>query len=536
MESAAFQNESESKDSPKSEAPDQSTKSMESTKTTVSPKPKDTAKPEETTKSLKPSKSPKSAKSVKSGSVKAPKASKVTKSRESPNSSKSRKAPKTKKVPKSLSSEPSTSDNVRLKAVATESEWMGFLDDRYNEDDERKTDWKPPEILTFWEQGPIGIVKEWWDDTATSRGGAGKKGILDDGQESAAMLPSKEEISRRKQNRTIKRDIMKELKQQKLEQRLRARLEKGELVQQSADNALDSFFTAALEMGQDIRSGKLQQFDDDEEAPKERKTKIVRPQERALKAIASLKDDELFFFDDSDPDDGPSDAKGSVHAVDGESGGVEMDRVNENDMIHIEANSIGNARNGHSQSAVIAAKMSSERLLLEQRVREQHEAMKVDLDALEAAEQDVKRRLIKKDGVVSSRILSGTYEDALREKKVLKRLNVMDYVRNYKNAFFREVEELDLNVDALLQNWQSIKTHDGISRKLRKKLGIVMARERAKRKKKEAQKERMQKMIEEMTKSEDESDDSETDVSAGVDSFVCSERMSDSTESPLDDA
>ena len=57
------------------------------------------------------------------------------------------------------------------------------------------------------------------------------------------MLPSKEEISRRKQNRTIKRDIMKELKQQKLEQRLRARLEKGELVQQSADNALDSFFT-----------------------------------------------------------------------------------------------------------------------------------------------------------------------------------------------------------------------------------------------------------------------------------------------------
>jgi len=168
-----------------------------------------------------------------------------------------------------------------------------------------------------------------------------------------------------------------------------------------------------------------------------------------------------------------------------------MDDVNENDMIRLDPNSIG-PDDGQILSEVIAAKLRSERLLLSQRVKAQHEALRDDVEAEDRGEG--KRGEIKKDGVLNASVLSETHEDSLREKKLLKKLKVMDFVSNYKDSFFREVEELNLNVDALLENWKDIKNHEGISRKLRKKLGIIMARGNAKRKKKE----KMQNLIAEM--------------------------------------
>ena len=151
----------------------------------------------------------------------------------------------------------------------------------------------------------------------------------------------------------------------------------------------------------------------------------------------------------------------SMDSVDGMNGIDGMDGivgVNENDMIHVEANNIGHESESiDTLNPDVLSKMNAEKLLLKQRVREQHEAMKVDVDTIDT-EKDVKQRMIKGDGVVSADILSSnSYEGALKEKMLLKRLNVMDYVRSYKNAFFREVEELDLNVNALVDNWDTIK-------------------------------------------------------------------------------
>merc|ERR1711920_525399 len=100
-----------------------------------------------------------------------------------------------------------------------------------------------------------------------------------------------------------------------------------------------------------------------------------------------------------------------------------------------------------------------------------------EFDENEGDDEDKKEK--KKHGVVSSDILSKTWEDSLKEKKILKKLNVMDFVHNFRDSFFRDVEELNLNPAVLLKNWKMIQKHDGISRKLRLKLGIIMARERA---------------------------------------------------------
>merc|ERR1712129_57478 len=126
-----------------------------------------------------------------------------------------------------------------------------------------------------------------------------------------------------------------------------------------------------------------------------------------------------------------------------------------------------------------------------------------------------KAKAKRRAGVVSASILSGTFQDSLKEKKVLKRLNIMDYVHHGKDAFFREVEELNLNPSVLLDNWKAVKTNTEISRKLSKKLGIIMARERARRKKKDKMEKMLQQMLDD---NDDKGTDSTTDSDDGDDS------------------
>jgi len=54
----------------------------------------------------------------------------------------------------------------------------------------------------------------------------------------------------------------------------------------------------------------------------------------------------------------------------------------------------------------------------------------------------------------------------------------MDYVIKYRDDFYREIEELQINRQSLLDNWTFIKKHNMLSRKLKRKLGIIMARYR----------------------------------------------------------
>mmetsp|Transcript_39657 Transcript_39657/g.49049 ORF Transcript_39657/g.49049 Transcript_39657/m.49049 type:complete len:262 (-) Transcript_39657:30-815(-) len=87
--------------------------------------------------------------------------------------------------------------------------------------------------------------------------------------------------------------------------------------------------------------------------------------------------------------------------------------------------------------------------------------------------------LTSKDGnlkIKAENILSNNPVKSREDKYVLKSLNIMDYVHSYRDSFFREVQELNLNVESLWKNWQIVKKHKKLSRKLRKKLGIVMAR------------------------------------------------------------
>merc|ERR1712228_447661 len=228
------------------------------------------------------------------------------------------------------------------------------------------------------------------------------------------------EKSKKRQSKVIKSDIMKELKQQKLQKKLRERIEAGKIVKNidADNNAFESFFDSALEIGKNIRSGKVK------------------------KIIASFENDELFFFD--------------VAIGSEEKNKKSFAKLNDNDLI-------------------FTAHNDAEQVLLKNRVKMQHEQMKNVVVEL--------KQKYKNDGIVSSKILSQTWEDSLNEKKILKRLNVMDFVHNFKDSFFREVEELNLNTIALVNNWKIIQKHKGISRKLRLKLGIIMARERAKQKK-----------------------------------------------------
>merc|ERR1712025_1033270 len=104
-------------------------------------------------------------------------------------------------------------------------------------------------------------------------------------------------------------------------------------------------------------------------------------------------------------------------------------------MIHIDANG--------GDSAVIESKVRSERALLKQRVAMQHREMdEAAQRAMEEIEDDEEEKPVsKKNGVVSVGILSGTVQGRMAEKRLLKKLNVMDFVHHGKDVFFREVEE-----------------------------------------------------------------------------------------------
>eukprot|EP01083_Nonionella_stella_P295142 1003112_1 len=194
-------------------------------------------------------------------------------------------------------------------------------------------------------------------------------------------------------------------------------------------------------------------------------------------------------------------------------------------MIYMNENSIGkNMENVCvSESAVIASKINSENILLEQRVKMQHNEMIMGGDS-NVVKGNVK---VNNNEIVSANILSDTVEDSMKEKRILKKLNVMDYVNNYKNAFFREVEELNLNAGVLVDNWNVVKKHDGLSRKLRKKLGIIMARERVKRKKKC----KMEMMIDEMVN--DDCDVVMGNVKVNNNEIVSANILSDTVEDSM---
>jgi len=264
------------------------------------------------------------------------------------------------------------------RATATESEWLDFLNTRYDEDDQRKSDWKPPEIHTFWDQGPIGQVMSWWDDsdarTFVNETEFAAEYEAEKQRQTTTNL-SKDEISKKQQQRTIKKDIMKELKQQKLEKKLRERIEGGEVVKDmNADNSVfESFFDAALSLGNNLRDGVITK----EQLKKESKpkTKIIRPQIKKLKEIATFENDGLFFFDDNDHND---DDEGEEHGdgSDAEREKTEgfLDNINEHDMIYVNENSVVNDKEGNVNVAVLASKVNAEQLLIQQRVIQQHQA------------------------------------------------------------------------------------------------------------------------------------------------------------------
>jgi len=313
----------------------------------------------------------------------------------------------------------------------------------------------------------------WWN-------GDGKIELTDQQRRLGALakdgkIPlSKREKSRQVQLKAIKKDIMRELKQQKLQKRLEKRIAAGEVVQNldSANNPFESFFDSALEMGKQVRSEQPKVFGaigpsmgtsigPSAEEKEGKKTKIIKAKWKKQKNIASFKNDGLFFFDEEDE----TSASGEEEDKD------VMDKLDENDMIY--------AKNVELISNPVGLDNSTQ-ILLRDRVKKQHEQM-MEFDENEGDDEDKKEK--KKHGVVSSDILSKTWEDSLKEKKILKKLNVMDFVHNFKDSFFRDVEELNLNPAVLLKNWKMIQQHDGISRKLRLKLGIIMARERARQKK-----------------------------------------------------
>jgi len=375
-------------------------------------------------------------------------------------------------------------------AVATDSDWHGFLSTRYDTDDVRKSDWKPPEINTFWEQGPIGQVMSWWNDEQFATFVDKCDAAASKAQEQATA--SAAEVSKRKQLRIIKRDVMKELKQQKLQKSLEARIEGGEVVKNmdTANNPFESFFTAALELGDDIRSGNVDVEQLLQEGQKQKKTRLIQPKLKKLKQIASLADDDLFFFDDDDDDDDDSDKEGEENdgANDDNDDGEFLHRIDSNDLIHINENSIAHV----GDAKLSAGKVRSEQVLLQQRVQSQRAEMHMaQVQAVDDAGQSAMEEVRDNGGTGSSNsnavlpanVLTNTVEDATQEKKILKKLNVMDYVHRYKDPFYREVEELNLNLDALLQNWSIIKRNATLGRKLKKKLGIMMARQRVQKRK-----------------------------------------------------
>ncbi|ETO09092.1 C2 domain containing protein [Reticulomyxa filosa] len=388
-------------------------------------------------------------------------------------------------------------NKLTVPPITTEKEWNKFLESRFKDetqiDDEAegnqqiwwKGDWKPPEIKVNWEQGPIGQIKNWWEeDESLQKIIYAKKAEDKETEENKKKKMSANDRIREKKKKeqlqAIKKDVTKELKRQQLEKQLRKRIEEGKVVKSIAEisdqnnnesDAFVSFFEGAL--GQK-KSGDDDNDDDEnndedgkglgnkgktkeEEEEIKLQKKIYLKQQRKLrkpvfKTIASFENDSLFFIDNSDDVSSsqfhdPISNQSLLDFIESDNGPIASTNVNDSN--------ITKSHNNNAKSNSLASNHASTK------------------NTPSSAANTTEMR------ISSENLLTGILPNEKRnEKKLLKKLNIMDYVIRYRDDFYREIEELQINRDSLVQNWRSIKQHSSLSRKLKKKLGIIMARYR----------------------------------------------------------
>ena len=172
--------------------------------------------------------------------------------------------------------------------VSSATEWNSFFTDTFDDEKEgilRENARALPTIVTHWEQGPVGTVSSWWNDD--NRKIVRNVYDLDETeynnneneQETDEMKANKElpkhlhliRMKQSEQRNQIKKDIRKELKQQRLERQLRKRMESGELVQilDENDNPFESFFKQATIRSKQINDGTFDstKIENDEKKP-----------------------------------------------------------------------------------------------------------------------------------------------------------------------------------------------------------------------------------------------------------------------------
>ena len=144
--------------------------------------------------------------------------------------------------------------------ITGESDWNNFLDNRFDDqtNDPKKWwkgEWKPPEIKTFWEQGSIGDVRNWWS--------LGDDKKADEILKNNKQIHFKQQVTLSKQQRIIQKDLKKYMKQEKLKNKLKKRIERGEIVDnlKPGDSAFESFFDQAFKLSDDLKSGKIKESD-----------------------------------------------------------------------------------------------------------------------------------------------------------------------------------------------------------------------------------------------------------------------------------
>ena len=155
-----------------------------------------------------------------------------------------------------------------------------------------------------------------------------------------------------------------------------------------------------------------------------------------MRSIATLENDDLFFVDEKSGDE--------------DNGG------NEVDLNEIESK----IENQMSMTGMDADEY--ERIMAEQKLLYHRERIdKEDGNDNQYNHNDKRiNSLTSKDGnlkIKAENILSDNPVKSREDKYVLKSLNIMDYVNSYRDSFFREVQELNLNVESLWKNWQIVK-------------------------------------------------------------------------------
>lgn len=264
-----------------------------------------------------------------------------------------------------------------------------------------------------------------------------------------------------------------------------------------------------------------------------------------LKRIATFANDDLFFIDnenaddlraanehfsddsDSDSDISDSDNDDNENYIDENADGANDDnKENKDALLNIEKIDIDKEMNEFTASmkdknSTLSSKESLEyKLLLYRKQAKQNELLKQlqrdenqarnensesEMDDIDIANNNSVYfknfgQISKNKARISGKLLSDDKSNASQEKKILSKLNVMDYVVRYKDSFFKECESLNLNINALIDNWQTIKKNKKVSKKLKRKLGIIYAREMKRRKKLEKKK---KKEIEQQEDNED---------------------------------